>query len=160
MSGVRIGQGFDAHRLAKGRKLIIGGVDIPFEKGLAGHSDADVLVHAVMDAVLGALCAGDIGDMFPPDDPLYKDARSTELAAKVASLAGTRGHKIVQIDATVIAQDPRLKEYVPEMIKNLEECFSVAEEGVGVKATTTDNMGFTGRGEGIAALAVALLVRA
>lgn len=157
MTGFRIGQGFDAHRLVPDRKLILAGVEVPSHKGLMGHSDADVIAHAVMDAVLGALASGDIGDHFPPDDPAYQDARSMDLARQVAKLARSRGYEIAQVDATVIAQEPRLKQYIPEMRENLAGCFSVALEDISVKATTTDRMGFIGTGEGIAALAVAVL---
>ncbi|MFO8055823.1 MAG: 2-C-methyl-D-erythritol 2,4-cyclodiphosphate synthase [bacterium] len=157
MTGFRIGQGFDAHRLVPDRKLIVAGVEVPFEKGLLGHSDADVVAHAVMDAVLGALAHGDIGELFPPDDPKYKDACSMDLARQVAKLASSNGYEIAQVDVTVIAQEPRLKEYVHEMRKNLAECFSAEVEDISVKATTTDRMGFIGKGEGMAALALAVL---
>jgi len=157
MSGFRIGQGFDAHRFGEGRRLVLGGVDIPCDQGLVGHSDADVLTHAVMDAVLGALCEGDIGIHFPSEDGRYKDARSLELASQVALLMRSKGHEVVQIDATVIAQKPRLQDYIKDMRKNLAECFGSGAENISIKATTTDRMGFIGREEGIAAMAVALL---
>ena len=153
----RIGQGFDAHRLAAGRRLILAGVEVPFERGLLGHSDADVLAHAVMDAILGALALGDLGDHFPPGDPAYRDADSMKLLAQVAAMAKSRGWEVAQVDATVIAEAPKLKPYIPAMRENLARALAADLEAVSVKATTTEGMGFAGRGEGLAALAVVML---
>ena len=156
MSRFHIGQGFDAHRFKKGRALILGGVSIPHDLGLEGHSDADVLVHAVMDALLGAAGLGDIGRHFPSTDDAYKDISSLDLLDKVSHLLTIDGWKVINIDATVIAQAPRIGPYVAGM----EDRISRRLRGspmVNVKATTTERMGFTGRGEGIAALAVALI---
>jgi 2-C-methyl-D-erythritol 2,4-cyclodiphosphate synthase len=155
---IRIGQGFDAHRLAPGRRLILGGVAVPFERGLLGHSDADVLAHAVMDAILGALALGDLGVHFPPGDPAYKDADSMKLLEKVAAMAEERGYRVQQIDATVIAEAPQLRPYIQAMRENLSRAAAADLASVSVKATTTEGLGFTGKGEGIAALAVVMLV--
>jgi len=154
---MRIGQGFDAHALASGRKLIIGGVHVPHEKGLAGHSDADVLIHAVCDALLGGAGLGDIGQHFPDSDARYKDIDSRKLLREVARLIGSRGLKVVNVDATVIAQAPRLAPHVAAMQANLASDLGVAADAVNIKAKTTEKLGFVGRGEGIAAEAVALL---
>jgi 2-C-methyl-D-erythritol 2,4-cyclodiphosphate synthase len=154
---MRIGQGFDAHALVSGRKLIIGGVHVPYEKGLAGHSDADVLIHAVCDALLGAAGLGDIGQHFPDSDARYKGIDSRKLLREVARLIESRGLKVVNVDATVIAQAPRLSPHVAAMRANLASDLGVAADSVNIKAKTTEKLGFVGRGEGIAAEAVALL---
>ena len=152
---MRIGQGFDVHALIAGRALVIGGVTIPHDKGLGGHSDADVLLHAICDALLGAEALGDIGAHFPDTDPRYRNADSRELLRAVKALLGNR--KIVNIDATIVAQAPRMAPHVPQMVKNIAHDLQIAETRVSVKATTTEMLGFAGRGEGIAALAIALL---
>ena len=154
---MRIGHGYDVHRLVDGRPLIIGGVAIPYEKGLLGHSDADVLTHAVMDAVLGALALGDIGQHFPDTDPAYAGADSLLLARAVAALVGEKGWHIENIDATVLCQKPKLAPHIPAMRAHLAQAFGLAAEQVSVKATTEEHLGFTGEGLGIAAHAVALL---
>ncbi len=154
---MRIGQGYDVHRLVDGRPLLLGGVRLPFEKGLLGHSDADVLAHAISDALLGAAALGDIGRMFPDSDPAYKDADSLLLLGKVAERLRSYGWKIANVDATVIAQRPRISEYIPLMRENLARAMGVETDCVSVKATTEEGLGFTGRGEGIAAMACALL---
>jgi len=154
---MRIGQGFDVHALVAGRKLIIGGVSIPHEKGLAGHSDADVLIHAVCDALLGAAGLGDIGTHFPEGDARYKDIDSRKLLYEVRQLLRDRNMHVVNIDATIIAQAPRMAPHIPAMRANLAADLGVAPEAVNVKAKTTEKLGFVGRGEGIAAEAVALL---
>ncbi len=155
---LRIGHGYDVHRLVEGRDCIIGGVNIPHEKGLLGHSDADVLLHAVMDAVLGALALGDIGKHFPDNDPTYKGADSLALCRHVAELMRQEGYAIGNIDATVIAQAPKLAPHIPLMRAHIAEAFGADEAQVNVKATTEERLGFTGAGEGIAAHAVCLLV--
>ncbi|MBQ7910477.1 MAG: 2-C-methyl-D-erythritol 2,4-cyclodiphosphate synthase [Clostridia bacterium] len=157
---MRIGHGYDVHRLVEGRKCIIGGVDIPHEKGLLGHSDADVLLHAVMDAVLGAMAAGDIGKLFPDSDPTYKGADSLVLTRRVAEVMTQRGYRLGNIDATVIAQAPKLAPHIPAMRERIAEAFGVEVDRVSVKATTEERLGFTGSGEGIAAHAVCLLEEA
>ena len=154
---MRIGHGYDVHRLVEGRKCIIGGVEIPYEKGLLGHSDADVLLHAVMDAVLGAMAAGDIGKLFPDNDPTYKGADSLVLTRRVAEVMVVRGYRLGNIDATVIAQAPKMAPHIPLMRQNIAAAFGVEVERVSVKATTEEKLGFTGSGEGIAAHAVCLL---
>ena len=154
---MRIGQGFDAHALVSGRKLVIGGVEIPYERGLAGHSDADVLIHAVCDALLGAAGLGDIGTHFPDTDARYKDISSRKLLMKVRELLHDRGLSVVNVDATVIAQAPKLAPHITAMRANLASDLGIAPEAVNVKAKTTEKLGFVGRGEGIAAEAVALL---
>ena len=154
---MRIGQGFDAHALVAGRKLVIGGVEIPHDRGLAGHSDADVLIHAVCDALLGAAGLGDIGSHFPDTDARYKDISSRKLLTKVRELLRDRGLSIVNVDATVIAQAPKLAPHIPAMRAHLASDLGVAPEAVNIKAKTTERLGFVGRGEGIAAEAVALL---
>jgi 2-C-methyl-D-erythritol 2,4-cyclodiphosphate synthase len=154
---MRIGHGYDVHRLVEGRKCIIGGVDIPYEKGLLGHSDADVLLHAVMDAVLGAMAAGDIGKLFPDNDPAYKGADSLALTRRVAEVMSERGYRLGNMDATVIAQAPKLAPHIPAMREKIAAAFGVEVDRVGVKATTEEKLGFTGSGEGIAAHAVCLL---
>lgn len=154
---MRIGHGYDVHRLVDGRKCIIGGVDIPYSKGLLGHSDADVLAHAVMDAVIGALCLGDIGHLFPDNDLAYEGADSIILCEKVAKIMSERGYRIGNIDATVIAQAPKLFPYIEKMRANLANAFMTDIQNVSVKATTEERLGFTGEGLGIAAHAVCLL---
>jgi 2-C-methyl-D-erythritol 2,4-cyclodiphosphate synthase len=154
---VRIGQGFDVHRLVEGRRLILGGVAVPYQRGLLGHSDADVLVHAIMDALLGAIGAGDIGGHFPDHDSRFKDADSMKLLDYVLDRVRTSGFAVVNLDATIIAQRPKLAEYIPGMRENLSKSMNVPFEQINVKATTTERLGFTGRGEGIAAMAVVLL---
>ena len=154
---MRIGQGYDVHRLVEGRKLIIGGVDIPWEKGLLGHSDADVLVHAIMDALLGAAALGDIGKHFPDTDPEYKGISSIALLKKVGKILQENGYMIENIDSTVIAQRPKLLPYRPQMAENIAAALGIEKEQVSVKATTEEGLGFTGTGEGISAQAIALL---
>lgn len=157
---MRIGHGYDVHRLVEGRKCIIGGVDIPHEKGLLGHSDADVLLHAIMDAVLGAMAAGDIGKLFPDSDPAYKGADSLVLTRRVAEVMTQRGYRLSNIDTTVIAQAPKLAPHIPAMREKIAEAFGVEVDRISVKATTEERLGFTGSGEGIAAHAVCLLEEA
>ena len=154
---VRIGQGFDVHQLVAGRKLVIGGVEIPYERGLLGHSDADVLLHAICDALLGAAALGDIGRHFPDSDPRYKGIDSRELLRHVAALLRERGCKVGNIDATIIAQAPRMAPHIPRMVQNIAADLGIDAGAVNVKATTTEELGFTGRGEGIAAQAICLL---
>lgn len=154
---MRIGTGYDVHKLVEGRKLILGGVEIPYEKGLLGHSDADVLVHAIMDALLGAAALGDIGLHFPDKDPAYKGADSLELARRVSGILAENGYLIENIDSTVIAQAPRLRPYIDEMRANIARALDLDVTQVSVKATTEEHLGFTGRGEGISAQAVALI---
>ena len=154
---MRIGHGYDVHRLVEGRKCIIGGVEIPYEKGLLGHSDADVLLHAVMDAVLGAMAAGDIGKLFPDNDPTYKGADSLVLTRRVAEVMVERGYRLGNIDATVIAQAPKMAPPIPLMRQNIAAAFGVEVDRISGKATTEEKLGFTGSGEGIAAHAVCLL---
>jgi 2-C-methyl-D-erythritol 2,4-cyclodiphosphate synthase len=158
MTMIRIGQGFDAHCLVEGRKLVIGGVCIPYNMGLAGHSDADVLIHAIMDALLGAAGLGDIGVHFPPSDDSIKDISSLALLAEVDSLLSGNGWKVINIDSTIIAQSPRMSSYIGKMRENISGYIQGSPQ-VNIKATTTEKMGFPGRGEGIAAQAVALLSR-
>lgn len=154
---MRIGQGYDVHRLTEGRKLVLGGVTIPYEKGLLGHSDADVLTHAVMDALLGAAALGDIGQLFPDTDERYAGADSLKLLSAVCELLRSHGWEIVNTDATIVAQRPKLMPYIPEMRRRLAESMGISDQCVSVKATTEEHLGFTGRGEGISAMAVALL---
>ena len=154
---MRIGQGYDVHRLVEGRTLIIGGVDIPYEKGLLGHSDADVLLHAVMDALLGAAALGDIGQHFPDSDERYKGISSIALLKEVGKILQENGYMIENIDSTVIAQRPKLLPYRPQMAENIAAALGIEKEQVSVKATTEEGLGFTGTGEGIAAQAIALL---
>ena len=155
----KIGHGYDVHRFTEGRPLILGGVTIPHPLGLLGHSDADCLLHAVMDAVLGALGEGDIGRHFPDTDPAYAGADSYELARRVSALAADRGFVVGNIDATVVAQRPKLSPYIPEMRVRVADAFGISPEEVSIKATTEEGLGFTGRMEAIAAHAVCLLVR-
>ncbi len=156
----RIGHGYDVHRLVPDRKLILGGVEVPYERGLLGHSDADVLTHAVMDALLGAAALGDIGRHFPDTDPAYKGADSLKLLDYVVDLVRQRGWQVGNVDATVIAQRPKLAGYIPRMRTLLAEHMKVSEDRVNVKATTEEKLGFTGAGEGIAVHAVVLLEKA
>ena len=154
---MRIGHGYDVHRLVSGRKLILGGVEIPHQMGLLGHSDADVLTHALMDALLGAAALGDIGALFPDSDPAYAGANSIVLLRQVCALLREKGYRISNADCTVIAQAPRLAPYIPQMRAVLSSAMGVAEDRVSVKATTEEHLGFTGSGEGIAAHAVCLI---
>lgn len=154
---MRIGHGYDVHKFAENRKLILGGVDIPYEYGLLGHSDADVLVHAIMDALLGAAALGDIGKLFPDTDERYSGADSILLLKEVCRVLGENGYKIVNIDSTVIAQKPKLKEYIDIMRQNIANACGVDVSFVSVKATTEEKLGFTGRLEGISAHAVCLI---
>jgi 2-C-methyl-D-erythritol 2,4-cyclodiphosphate synthase len=153
----RIGQGFDVHQLTEGRPLILGGITIPHEKGLLGHSDADVLLHTVTDAVLGAIGEGDIGRHFPDTDPEFKDADSAKLLEHVWSLVENRGYELVNADCTIIAQQPKMAPYIEQMKNRIAELLKATPDQVNVKATTTEKLGFTGRGEGIASQAVVLL---
>ena len=155
----RIGLGYDVHAFASGRKLILGGVEIPFEKGLDGHSDADVLVHAIMDAILSAMRAGDIGKLFPDTDPAYKDADSIRLLEAVGKLVKERGFEIVDIDSVIMLQQPKVSPYREQMRVNIAEALHVDVDNVGVKATTTEHLGYEGRGEGASAQAVCLLLK-
>ena len=154
---IRIGQGYDVHRLTESRKLILGGVDIPYEKGLLGHSDADVLTHAVMDALLGAAALGDIGKLFPDTDEAYRGADSLQLLRRVAAVLKENGYEIGNVDVTVIAQRPKLAPHREQMRENLAEAMGVPVSRVSVKATTEEGLGFTGEGLGIAAQAIALI---
>lgn len=156
---LRIGQGYDVHQLVEGRKLIMGGVDIPHTRGLLGHSDADVLAHAVADALLGGVRGGDIGKLFPDTDPAYEGADSMNLLAAVADFVRERGYEILDVDSVIAAQAPKLSPYRDQMRENLARAMGISPENVGVKATTTEHLGFEGREEGISATAVALLVR-
>lgn len=156
---MRIGQGFDVHELVAGRKLVIGGVEIPYERGLAGHSDADVLLHAVCDALIGAAALGDIGTHFPDTDPNYKDADSRTLLRETVRLLKVRHWEVVNIDATIIAQAPKMALHVAAMRENIAADVGIAVADVNIKAKTTEALGFVGRGEGIAAEAVALIAR-
>ena len=155
---MRIGQGFDVHQLVEGRKLIIGGVEIPYAKGLLGHSDADVLLHAICDALLGAAAAGDIGQHFSDTDARYKNIDSRVLLREVARIVTNAGFRIGNVDATIIAQAPKMAPYITKMVENIAADLGIAIYAVNVKATTTEKLGYTGRGEGIAAQAVALLL--
>lgn len=155
---MRIGQGFDVHQLVTGRKLIVGGVDIPYEKGLLGHSDADVLLHAICDALLGAAALGDIGKHFSDTDAKYKDIDSRILLHVVARKIVEAGYRIGNVDATIIAQAPKMAPHIPQMISNIADDLGIAHSAVNVKATTTEHLGYAGRGEGIAAQAVVLLL--
>lgn len=155
---MRIGHGYDVHRLVEGRKLILGGVDIPYEKGLLGHSDADVLTHAIADALLGAAALGDIGKLFPDNDPAFAGADSLKLLAEVVRRLQENGYVIGNIDATVLAQRPKLSPHIPAMRENLARACGIPLEKMSVKATTEEGLGFTGAGDGIAAHAVCLIV--
>ena len=154
---MRVGTGYDVHKLVEGRKLILGGVDIPYEKGLLGHSDADVLTHAVMDALLGAAALGDIGRHFPDSDDRYKGISSLELLKRVGELLNEELYVVGNIDATVIAQRPKLAGFIPQMKKNIADTLGIDEDSVNIKATTEEGLGFTGEGLGIASQAVCLL---
>ena len=154
---MRIGHGYDVHRLVADRKLILGGVEIPYSKGLLGHSDADVLLHAIADAILGAIGEGDIGKHFPDTDPAFKGASSIKLLRRVMMLAENMGYQIGNVDATIVAQRPKLAPHIQQMRENIAETLNCHPGRINVKATTTEELGFTGRGEGIAAYAVALL---
>ncbi|HEX9023924.1 MAG TPA: 2-C-methyl-D-erythritol 2,4-cyclodiphosphate synthase [Geobacteraceae bacterium] len=154
---MRIGHGYDVHRLVEGRKLILGGVDIPYAKGLLGHSDADVLLHAISDAILGAVGEGDIGKHFPDTDPKYKGADSLKLLIHVMGLADAKGYRLGNVDATIVAQRPKLAPHIPQMRENIAQVLAAESDRVNVKATTTEELGFAGRGEGIAAYAVVLM---
>ena len=154
---MRIGQGYDVHKLTEGRPLVIGGVRIPYEKGLLGHSDADVLLHAISDALLGAAAEGDIGKHFPDTDPAYKDADSAELLRKVGNILSEKRLIIENIDATIIAQAPKMRPFIDEMRENIAGVLGINIDRVNVKATTEEGLGFTGNGEGISAQAVCLL---
>lgn len=156
---IRVGQGFDVHQLVEGRKCIIGGVDIPYEKGLFGHSDADVLLHALSDAILGALGLGDIGKHYPDTDAAFKDADSYKLLVDVWRMAKEAGYRLGNVDCTIIAQKPKMAPYIPAMVERIAEALEAEKSQVNVKATTTEQLGFTGRGEGIAAQAVVCLVQ-
>jgi 2-C-methyl-D-erythritol 2,4-cyclodiphosphate synthase len=154
---MRVGQGFDVHRLVEGRRLVVGGVEIAHDKGLLGHSDADVLLHAICDALLGAAALGDIGRHFPDSDPRYKDADSRTLLREVARRVKEQGHAIDNIDASIVAQAPRMAPHVPAMVANIAADCGMRPGDVNVKATTTEHLGFAGRGEGLAAQAICLL---
>ncbi|MBE6771862.1 MAG: 2-C-methyl-D-erythritol 2,4-cyclodiphosphate synthase [Ruminococcaceae bacterium] len=154
---LRIGHGYDVHKLVENRKLIIGGVDIPYEKGLLGHSDADVLLHAIGDALMGAAALGDIGCIFPDNDPKFKDADSLVLLREVVILLKSKGFSVVNIDSTLIAQKPKMRPYIDAMRRNIADACGVSENMVSVKATTEEGLGFSGRGEGISAHAVCLI---
>jgi 2-C-methyl-D-erythritol 2,4-cyclodiphosphate synthase len=156
---MRIGHGYDVHRLVPGRRLILGGVDIPHETGLLGHSDADVLLHAICDAILGAIGEGDIGRHFPDTDPAYKGASSIMLLQQVMGIAASRGYRVGNVDATIVAQKPKLAPYISQMVGNIADALGCEYDRVNVKATTTEELGFAGRKEGIAAYGVALLER-
>lgn len=153
----RIGHGYDVHKLVENRKLIIGGVDIPYEKGLLGHSDADVLLHAIGDALMGAAALGDIGCIFPDNDPAFKDADSLVLLKEVVSLLRSKGFSVVNIDSTLIAQKPKMRPYIDDMRRNIAQACGVDVSFVSVKATTEEGLGFTGCGEGISAHAVCII---
>lgn len=159
MTKLRVGHGYDVHRLVEGRALILGGVTVPFDRGLLGHSDADVLTHAVMDALLGAAALGDIGQLFPDSDAAYAGADSVALLERVTALLREHGWQVGNVDATVVAQTPKLAPYIPEMRRRLAEAMGLDVDCVSVKATTEERLGFTGSGEGMAAHAVALIER-
>lgn len=157
MCNFRIGHGYDVHKITDGRKMIIGGVEIPYERGLLGHSDADVLVHAVMDAILGALGLGDIGRHFPDTDERYRGISSMKLLSEVANMLSKRGASVVNIDATIVLQKPKIAPYIDGMVENISSVLGIEKERVNVKATTEERLGFTGREEGASAHAVAML---
>ena len=157
INNMRVGMGYDVHKLVEDRKLILGGVEVPYEKGLLGHSDADVLLHAIMDALLGAAALGDIGRHFPDTDPAYKGASSMELLKHVKRLIEEKLYVIENIDATIIAQRPKLASYIPEMVKNIAEALEIEEDRVNVKATTEEGLGFTGNGSGISSQAICMI---
>lgn len=155
---MRVGMGYDVHKLVEGRKLILGGVEIPYEKGLLGHSDADVIVHAIMDALLGAAALGDIGKHFPDTDPKYKGISSIVLLEHVRDLLAEHNYMIENIDATIIAQRPKMLPHIPQMIANVAKALRIEENQVNIKATTEEGLGFTGTGEGISSQAICLLL--
>ena len=157
MTDLRIGHGYDVHRRVEGRKLILGGVEVPYDRGLLGHSDADVLIHAVMDALTGAARLGDIGKLFPDTDPAYEGISSVKLLSEVGRLLGEKGYQVVNIDATLIAQAPKVGPYRQQMAENIAAALTMDSQRVNVKATTEEHLGFTGDGSGMAAHAVALL---
>ena len=157
MSKLRIGHGYDVHKLVSERKLILGGVEIPYEKGLLGHSDADVLLHAISDALLGAAALGDIGKHFPDTDAAYKNADSLVLLSRVNDIIKSAGYQVSNIDATVIAQAPKLSPYIVDMIENIAKTLNISKEDINIKATTEEKLGFTGRKEGISAHAVCII---
>lgn len=154
---MRVGFGYDVHRLVPGRPLMLGGVNVPHSKGLLGHSDADVLLHAVIDALIGAAALGDIGAHFPPDDDTWKDASSIELLKKAAHLIDGKGFRVVNIDSTIVCQSPRLLPHIPGMVKNISKALGLEDGAVNVKAKTEEGLGFTGSGEGISAYSTALI---
>lgn len=154
---IRVGIGYDVHKLVENRKLIIGGVDIPYEKGLLGHSDSDVLIHAIMDSIIGACKKGDIGKLFPDNNPEFKDISSIELLKRVYQFIKSDDYKIINIDSVIVAQKPKMAPYIESMEKNISECLNIPVDSVSVKATTEEELGFTGRKEGIAAKAVCLV---
>ncbi|MEW9094562.1 MAG: 2-C-methyl-D-erythritol 2,4-cyclodiphosphate synthase [Clostridiaceae bacterium] len=154
---MRIGMGYDVHRLVEGRKLIIGGVEIPYEKGLLGHSDADVLLHALMDSILGAAALGDIGKHFPDKDDSYKDISSVKLLKEVKKIVENKGYKVANIDSTIIAQSPKMAPYIEEMRMKVSETLDISVDMINIKATTEEGLGFTGSGEGISAQSICLL---
>ncbi|MBQ9461577.1 MAG: 2-C-methyl-D-erythritol 2,4-cyclodiphosphate synthase [Clostridia bacterium] len=156
---IRVGHGYDVHKFSENRRLILGGVEIPYELGLLGHSDADVLVHAIMDSLLGAAALGDIGTHFPDNDPAYSGADSVELLKRVCALIAEKGYAISNIDATVIAQQPKLKPYIEQMRAILSEAMGIEADCISIKATTEEKLGFTGRLEGISAHCAALITR-
>lgn len=155
---MRIGMGYDVHKLVENRKLIIGGVCIPFHKGLLGHSDADVLLHAIMDALLGAAALGDIGKHFPDTDSKFKDISSLFLLSEVKKLIDANGYKIANLDATIIAEKPKMAPYIPNIIENISKALNIDPSQINVKATTEEGLGFTGKGEGIASQCICLLI--
>lgn len=155
--GMRVGLGYDVHKLAENRKLILGGVEIPYEKGLLGHSDADVLVHAIMDALLGAGKLGDIGVLFPDTDPKYKGISSITLLKHVNDEISKKGIRIINIDSIIVAQKPKMRPYIPEMEKNIAAALDINIDDINIKATTEEDLGFTGSGEGISSKAVCLI---
>jgi 2-C-methyl-D-erythritol 2,4-cyclodiphosphate synthase len=158
MSGIRVGQGFDIHQLASNRRLVVGGVEIPHDRGLLGHSDADVLLHAICDALLGAAGLQDIGHYFPPSDPKFKDADSLTLLSEVKRLIERAGyHAVINIDATIMAEKPKMHPHIPQMKSHIASVLDIAEDQIGIKATTCESLGFVGREEGIAASAVCLI---
>lgn len=154
---MRVGMGYDVHKLVKDRDLILGGVKIPYERGLLGHSDADVLIHAIMDALLGGAALGDIGKHFPDSDPKYKGALSIDLLKEVKNILGKEMYFIENIDATIIAQKPKLATYMPQMVKNIAQALRIKENQINIKATTEEGLGFTGTGKGISAQAICML---
>ena len=156
---MRVGMGYDVHRLVEGRKLILGGVEIPYEKGLLGHSDADVLIHAIMDALLGAAALGDIGKHFPDTDPEYKGISSVKLLVHVAGLLKENGYAVGNIDATIIAQKPKMAPHIPKMRENIAKALGIEISQLNIKATTEEGLGFTGQGEGISSQAICFLYR-